>query len=152
MKSLQGNWRDEHLFIISESYKFYNIYQERIAACDAQIETQLKTLELLQNDGIIDTTAHEWKSSQKKGKNQRDVDIRRFLHKIHGVDVIEIYGLSHIAGLEILAKTGTDLSKWETEKHFVSWLNLSPNNKISGGKLISSQDNEEKAEPSQHCI
>lgn len=147
LKSLQGNWRDEHLFIISESYKFYNIYQERIAACDAQIESQLKTLELLQNDGIIDTTAHEWKSSKKKGKNQPDVDIRGFLHKIHGVDVMEIYGLSHIAGLEILAETGTDLSKWETEKHFVSWLNLSPNNKISGGKLISSQIMKKKPNP-----
>jgi transposase len=40
--------------------------------------------------------------------------------------------------LEILAETGTDMSKWENEKHFVSWLNLCPNNKISGGKLISS--------------
>jgi transposase len=38
-----------------------------------------------------------------------------------------------------MSETGTDLSKWPTEKHFVSWLNLCPNNKISGGKLISSQ-------------
>jgi transposase len=38
-----------------------------------------------------------------------------------------------------LEKRRTDLSKWETEKHFISWLNLCPNNKISGGKLISSK-------------
>ena len=49
-----------------------------------------------------------------------------------------IYGLSDISALEILAETGTDMSKWEDEKHFVSWLNLCPNNKISGGKIISS--------------
>jgi transposase len=30
------------------------------------------------------------------------------------------------------------MGKWETPKHFVSWLNFCPNNKISGGKLISS--------------
>ncbi|MGI8952259.1 MAG: transposase [Chitinophagaceae bacterium] len=49
-----------------------------------------------------------------------------------------IYGISDIVGLEILSETGTDMSKWETSKNFVSWLNLCPNNKISGGKMISS--------------
>lgn len=44
-----------------------------------------------------------------------------------------------MGGLEILAETGADLSKWPTVGHFKSWLNLSPNNKISGGKLISSK-------------
>jgi hypothetical protein len=38
-----------------------------------------------------------------------------------------------------LAETGTDLSKWSTEQKYVSWLNLCPNRKISGGKLISSK-------------
>lgn len=49
-----------------------------------------------------------------------------------------IFGLSDITALEILSETGTDMSKWESSKHFVSWLNLCPNNKISGGKIISS--------------
>ena len=62
-----------------------------------------------------------------------------YLEKIYGTDVLAIYGLSENSGLEILAETGTDLNKWPTEKHFVSWLNLSPNNKVSGGKLISSK-------------
>ena len=31
---------------------------------------------------------------------------------------------------------GWDMSKWKTENHFVSWLKLSPDNKISGGKII----------------
>jgi transposase len=54
------------------------------------------------------------------------------------VDVTAIFGISNICALEILSETGTDMGKWETPKHFVSWLNLCPNNKISGGKLISS--------------
>jgi len=52
--------------------------------------------------------------------------------------VTAIFGLSDITALEILSETGTDMSKWESSKHFVSWLNLCPNNKISGGKIISS--------------
>ena len=50
-----------------------------------------------------------------------------------------VFGISEIGGLEILSETGTDLSKWDNEKQFISWLNLCPNNKITGGKLISSQ-------------
>src|SRR5205823_4244434 len=45
------------------------------------------------------------------------------------------------------AETGTDLSKWENDNHFVSWLNLCPNNKISGGKLISSMLLKKKPNP-----
>ena len=62
-----------------------------------------------------------------------------YLEKIFDVNVLAIYGLSDVGALEILSETGTDLSKWPTEKHFVSWLNLCPNNKVSGGKIISSK-------------
>ena len=58
---------------------------------------------------------------------------------IHGTDVIGIYGISETVALEVLAETGTNLSKWNTEQKYVSWLNLCPNRKISGGKLISSK-------------
>lgn len=67
------------------------------------------------------------------------MDTRKYLHAILGVDVVAIPGISEISALEILSETGTDLSKWPSRNHFVSWLNLCPNNKIFGGKLISSQ-------------
>src|SRR5271163_1691626 len=51
---------------------------------------------------------------------------------------MDIYGINSTSALDIFAEVGTDLSKWKNEKHFVSWLNLCPNNKISGGKIISS--------------
>ena len=31
------------------------------------------------------------------------------------------------------------MSRWPTAKHFTSWLTLAPNNKISGGRLLSSK-------------
>jgi transposase len=71
-------------------------------------------------------------------KNRPRFNTYSFLKAIHGVDVMSIYGMGEGAALEILAETGADLSKWPSEKHFVSWLNLCPNNKISGGKTISS--------------
>ena len=146
-KSLEGNWREEHLFTLKESYEFYKMYQERIAVCDAQIEKQLQQYEASQNEGEMRTDATEKKDAsvnlpakkKKKDKNHPKFNVRGYLERIHGVDVLAIYGLSDTGGLELLAETGTDLSKWENELHFVSWLNLCPNNKKSGGKIISSK-------------
>lgn len=142
MKSLEGSWRSEHIYTLSESYRMYCFYKERIAASDAQIEEQLKCYEALRNDGVLETESQnkaEQQNKKLKQKNAPRFNVRGYLHRILGVDVMAIYGLSDGAGLQILAETGTDMSKWATEKHFVSWLNLCPNNKLSGGKLISSR-------------
>ena len=58
-----------------------------------------------------------------------------YLKKIYATDVPEIYGNSVIVAVEVLAETGTDLSKWATEKNLLGWLNFCPNRKISEGKL-----------------
>jgi transposase len=81
----------------------------------------------------------EEKTTNKKANyNKPAFDTWTYLKSIHGVDVMAIYGIADMAALEILSETGTDMSKWPTAKHFVSWLNLCPNKKITGGKLISS--------------
>lgn len=153
VQSLEGNWRDDHLFTLKESHAMYKIYRERIALCDKEIETYLQRWEARHNEGEISIKSRQEdqeakqaakepnkpvKQKKSKNKNNPRFDIRTYLEKIHRVDVLAIFGLSDIGGMELLAETGTDLSKWKTEKHFVSWLNLCPNNKISGGKLISS--------------
>ena len=142
-KSLEGNWRDEHLFTLKESYGFYKIYCERISVCDEQIEKQLQQYEASRNEGEIPTKQKDASANaikkKHRDKNHPGFNVRKYLERIHGIDVLTIYGLSDTGGLELLAETGTDLSKWENELHFTSWLNLCPNNKKSGGKLISSK-------------
>jgi transposase len=141
IQSLEGTWRPEHLFTLQKSYLLYKQYQQHIAECDMELENQLQQYEASRNEGEI-TTKNPVKTpavKKKKNKTNPRFDVRNYLEKIYGTDVLAIYGLSENTGLEILAETGTDLNKWPTEKHFVSWLNLCPNNKISGGKLISSK-------------
>jgi len=138
LKSLQANWRSEQLFLMEQSYRMYQFTQQEIKHCDLQIEQALQTFVAVNNDGLIEQITPLPKP-RPTTKNKLAFDAYSYLHKIHGIDVTAIYGISEIAALEILAETGTNLSKWPTEKHFVSWLNLCPNNKISGGKLISSQ-------------
>jgi transposase len=139
VKSLEGNWRTEHVFTLGESYKMYLTYREHIAACDQQIEKQLQRCQASASEDIIEMKETSKKAIPKrKHKKHPRFNVRGYLKTIHRVDVLEIYGVSEIGALELLAETGTDLTKWKNEDHFVSWLNLCPNNKISGGKLISS--------------
>ena len=133
LKSLQGNWREEQLFLLADCYACYQFYTGRIASCDRAIEQQLQN-QLLPHIQPKSNTS----SPKRATKNKPGFDTCSYLKAIHGVDVMAIYGISDIAALELLAETGTDMSKWPSAKHFVSWLNLCPNNKISGGKLISS--------------
>jgi hypothetical protein len=148
MKPYKNHCREigagEHLFTLEQNYELYKTYRQRIKVCDLQIEKQLQQYEASRNDGEIKTSAAKKDEAvtvkkKKKAKNQPKFDVRGYLERIHGVDVLAIFGLSDIGGLELLGETGTDLSKWENELHFTSWLNLCPNNKISGGKLISSK-------------
>jgi transposase len=53
-----------------------------------------------------------------------------------GTDLIQIDGIDVMAAMTMASEVGWDMSKWKTENHFVSWLKLSPDNKISGGKII----------------
>jgi transposase len=142
-KSLEGNWAEEHLFTLKHSYEMYQQYRERILICEAEIEIHLSRMEAKANEGELTAKPKMQEMTPKekkmKYKNSPKIAVRDYLEKIHGVDVLAIYGLSDNGGLEILAETGTDLSKWKDEKKFVGWLNLCPNNKVSAGKVLSSR-------------
>lgn len=143
-KSLTGNWRAEHIFLLEENYHLYKYMQQRIARCDEEIEKYLQQQAAINNDGLVEAIPMPAENElKKKGKNQKSknhpkFNVREYLKKINGVDVTEIFGISEATALTILSEVGTDLGKWENEDKFVSWLNLCPNNKITGGKLMSS--------------
>jgi transposase len=144
LKSIEGNWRSEHLFTLAQSYEMSKIFQQKITACDVAIEERLQCYQAFANDGECDAAIKSNMVIKKELKKRKQrgapvFDVRSYLKRIYKVDVLSIYGLSEMGGLEILAETGADLSKWPTENHFKSWLNLCPNNKLSGGKLISSK-------------
>jgi transposase len=61
------------------------------------------------------------------------------LFALLGKDLTQIDGLGPYLSLKLIAECGDDLSAWPSAKHFTSWLGLAPNNKISGGKVLSSR-------------
>ena len=76
---------------------------------------------------------------KRKPKHTPPFDLRERLYVLTGVDFTAIPGLNELTVQTILSEIGTDMSKWDTEKHFTSWLGLSPTNKISGAKVLSSR-------------
>jgi transposase len=68
---------------------------------------------------------------------------------IVGVDFCEIDGISEVSCLELISEIGTDISKWKSSKHFSAWLNLAPNTKITGGRIISSKMQKKKNQAGQ---
>lgn len=138
-KSLEGDWRPEHLFELKQSYELYSYHQTKIEECNQQLEQLLLEQIAKKNDGDI-SFLDTLKTGVKKGsKNQVAFDLTLYMASLLEVDTTEIFGISEISTLEIVSETGTDMLKWPTEKHFTSWLGLAPNNKISGGQIISSR-------------
>src|SRR5262249_13385210 len=72
-------------------------------------------------------------------KKQIDQELRAGLYLKLGVDITAIEGVGARAGLAMLTEVGPDLKAFATEKHFCSWLGLCPDNRISGGKVLSTR-------------
>ncbi len=66
-------------------------------------------------------------------------DLRTHLYRISGVDFTAIDGLGILTVQTIISEVGLDPSRFPTVKHFTSWLGLCPCNRITGGKVKSSQ-------------
>ena len=133
-KSLQGHWRKEHLFELTQALELYRAYQAKISECDREIEAQLERFE--------DRSDGEPPAPNGKRRNQKNAprfDVQGHLYRMTGVDLTRIDGVEAYTALKVVSEVGTDMTKWPSAKHFASWLGLSPHNRITGGKVISSK-------------
>jgi transposase len=131
-KALQGDWRAEHLFALQQAVDLVDAYEAKIAACDERIQTAMQ--------GFADRSGGQPLPKGRPPRSDRhdlDFDATAELFRMTGVDLTAINGLEAHTVLKILSETGLDLSKWPTSKHFCSWLSLAPNNRVSGGKVLS---------------
>ena len=140
IKALTGIWKDEYLFMLEQAYNEYLFYQGQIKECDTKIENTLQEIAAKKNDGEV----FELKKKSKNRKNALNFNARYLLTKVVGVDLCEVDGLSEISVLELISEIGTDMAKWKNSKKFVAWLNVAPNTKITGGKIISSKMQKKK--------
>jgi transposase len=139
-RALHGNNRSDYLFGLQQELETYKFFQKKIADCDKKIEHIIKQ-ELKEHPERrkMKTTEKPHKRINKNAPQIKDLNQMAFRY-FDGVDLFAIEGLSHSTILTIMSEIGPEgFYKFGTSKHFTSWLRLAPNNKISGGKILSNR-------------
>ncbi len=134
-KSLVGDYRREHLFTLRQSLAAFRQYQDWIADCDREIAQYLEQFESKLDPPPGPTSPSE-DGSQPKTSEPR-FDLQTHLHRIFGVDLTQVPGVHVLTTQTLLAELGPDLSRFEDGSALASWLGLCPDNRISGGKVLS---------------
>ena len=132
-RSLYGNWRDEHLFALSQALAHYDFLTGQIAACDEQLNRALAVL-----PSVTDTPAApaaKLLPSRHRSRAQQNA-LRQALQRVMGVDLTAIPTIGVETALVLAAEVGPDLSRFPNEAHFSSWLNVAPPTRITGGKPL----------------
>jgi transposase len=135
--ALTGNYRPEHIFVLKQNLEFFAMHLSKLAECDTAVETYLRELTELAERPAEPLPPP--RRPTRRGNNEPRFDIRNYLYQLTGVDLSQINGLGPHSALQLVCEIGTDMTRWPTEQHFTSWLTLAPDNRITGGRMISSR-------------
>ena len=127
VRSLEGHYKAEHLFALSQALKAYKFAVEQRHECDKQIEDMLNEV----TNGLPDVDIEKCKTFNSPKTPRHNTPKIEGLHQklvtlTEGHDAAQISGLTDASFMKLIAEVGTDLSKWATSAQFVSWLGLSP--------------------------
>lgn len=128
LKALNGRYTKAGLFALQQAFDSYCFYQHQIEQCDKMLEEVIKRMSKGKPNQTI--------SSHRKPirHNRPDIDnLGTEMMKIFdGKDATTLSGITDYTWMQLLSETGTDLSRWPSEKHFTSWLGLAPGQHTSG--------------------
>lgn len=129
-QALTGDWRREHLFTLRQAVELYEVYQQKIEACDQETQQYMQSLEARGQ-------AEDLKPRQggTRRKNQVHFDLRGQLYELTGTDLTSVDGIDALTAQTVVSEGGIDMGRFATEKHYSSWLGLCPNHEITGGKV-----------------
>ncbi len=134
-KSLEGDYREEHLFALRQSLVGYRFYQTLIAEVDRELE--LKMRKLPRASGGPEQMPPRTKACfYQRADNEPAFDLKGELFRIAGVDLTDVPGISAITAHTILMEVGPDVSRFRNASAFAAWLGLCPEKQISGGKVL----------------
>lgn len=135
-KSLEGTWDEDQLFILKQSVELYDFYMRQVAECELELGTLIK-----QYAGKVDAGKAKLvrTGKHKNKKNAPSIDTELYAYNLWGVNLLAVPGISVSTLLTLIGELGHDfVSKFSSCSKFCKWCNLSPNNKITGGKIVSS--------------
>jgi len=146
-QGLVGDWRPELLFVLKQSLKGWEFSQEQMNQCDVEIEKQLRSMRSAEESPLpakpkadpLAAASPKPKRPQSRKRNDPQRDLAPELARVCGVDLMQAHGLRILTILVVLSEIGVDMGAWRSGKAFSSWLGLCPNNKISGGRVLSTR-------------
>ena len=139
--SLEGNWRPELLFVLQQEYESYQMFLKKMSECDRALQQHYRSMQAKADPRSLPALPRHKRSH---GHAPANFDLRAELYRATGVDLTTIDGINVVTAQTLVAEVGQDMSRFETEAHFVSFLDLSPKNKISGGKVIGRDKRKKK--------
>ena len=137
-KALQYNGRKDYLFALKQEWKTYLHLQKQIDETDKEIKRLLKSI--IKSDDKKHVHRVKKKDHKRKNKNAiRGTDMNKIgIQYFEGVDLMAIEGVNDATVMAFISEIGLEgIKKFKTAKEFTAWLRLAPNNKISGGKVLS---------------
>ena len=125
--ALEGNYNETWLFILSNNYNMWKQHQAHLKGIDKKIESLLDQLN--ENRDKVRPTS---KPKPIRHHQPEIANLDEKLLTLYGVKISSLSGLTDYSALRLVGETGYDLSRFPTEKHFISWCQLSPRNSQSG--------------------
>jgi transposase len=141
-RSLEGNWRADVLFELQQAVDSYHFAHRQMQECDAKLTLYMVSLPTrplnapAPSKDAADATAKKRKKAKKPRGNEPHLDLQAELERVCGVDLTSIDGISVMTAFTVISEVGTDMSRFEDEDHFTSWMGLAPSRDISGGKTV----------------
>ena len=151
-KSLEANWNEHPVFLLKQSWELYCYIQKQMVETEKQAEALINRYKAgLPQESIPQT---ECKRSKKpeSAKNRISVDIEQYAYELWGVNLMLIPGINKGSLYKLSGELGHDfIEKFASYKEFCNRANLAPNNKISGGKILSSKVSRRKIRWVRYC-
>jgi transposase len=137
IKSLVGDYREEHLYVLRQSLECYRNYQRMIQDLDVEVKQRMQHLPS-NVDPAVKPLAKE-RNPRKTPRRTEPYELRLEVYRAFGVDLTQIPGINALTAQALLTEIGTNFSRFPTVGAFCSWLRLCPDPKISGGRVLSAR-------------
>ncbi len=128
LKALEGRYTEAGLFELKQAYQGYKFYLQQVNECDKRIDIVINR--------IGESGAGQELKKKRKAVRHHKPNVENLgpnlLNIFAGKDATLISGITDYTWMQLLAETGPDLKRWPSEKHFTSWLGLSPGQHTSG--------------------
>jgi transposase len=141
-RSLEGNWRADVLFELQQAVDSYHFAHRQMRECDEKLTLYLANLPTrmldipAQSENVPETAGQKRKKAKKPRDNEPRTDMKMELKRICGVDLTSIDGVNVMTAFTVISEVGTDMSRFQDEGHFTSWMGLAPSKDVSSGKIV----------------